>query len=617
MKLPVSKSGLICLYDQLRILFPVSGLIHVGAGSNCRNFPYFDWNIESTFIFEANERSFLRLANDLKSRPSWRVFNLLIGGLDGDSCYHVASNPNESGIIPPEDLQKLWRNLKTLETRYIKTTSLSTFRFSAEVSKTCNKSPNWIFIECLPALPILQGSDSLLDEVDIVVVRVLVDGVFPSSYGVSCLEISGFLSSRRFRCVATEHELHPSVSTNVYVRDWKNLFSDQIASEQEKQHHLKIKVDEQANLLIKRQAQISDIALTLRDQTDQSNQMVDGLRFKNSQAELLIENLSDQEKLTSAELQRKISEISTKDDQIGRLQKQINELHRKSDRQADLLDERQKKIETLSLSVRLQSEKTAHVARDFQRQALLAEDRFNHLAKLEKKSQSELLAALSQLATNANDLAQSRIELQQLNTVVDKQADLLKERQTQVQDLALSLKGQTDHESQLIREMEQQQLDFKDQLANLNMQLAELQEALHLAQNQIEMKDVAIAAQHHDANYLQQKTASLQLLSDEYAELIKVFESKNAELEDALKVEHQSYLNLSTDCDAQTSLLRENSVQIESLARSTETQAQRAAELERERAEIDFRQRLLDQEIIKAEAQIELIKDVVLRAKAF
>ncbi len=48
-----------------------------------------------------------------------------------------------------------------------------------------------------------------------------------------------------------------------------------------------------------------------------------------------------------------------------------------------------------------------------------------------------------------------------------------------------------------------------------------------------------------------------------------------------------------------------------------EERRKRIEQLEQQLTEQDHRQRLLDEEILKAEAQIELIKDILLREKAF
>ena len=56
---------------------------------------------------------------------------------------------------------------------------------------------------------------------------------------------------------------------------------------------------------------------------------------------------------------------------------------------------------------------------------------------------------------------------------------------------------------------------------------------------------------------------------------------------------------------------------VSSLQASRDDNEQKVVSLEKQNQELRYRQSLLDEEILKAEAQLELVKDVVLRDKAF
>ncbi len=194
---------------------------------------------------------------------------------------------------------------------------------------------------------------------------------------------------------------------------------------------------------------------------------------------------------------------------------------------------------------------------------------------------------------------------------------MLNERQKQIEDLSLSLQHQTEQSAQAANELQQQILQLEAGTTGLNAQLSGLQAEVLAAQSEIAVKEVALTEQCRQTEFWHQQVEKLKVQSDTYAQRIEVLEPRIDEQENIISVQRESYASLSADYGAQTNQLREQLSQMDKLTQTTEVQAQRIAQLERERVEIDGRQSLLNQEIIKAEAQIELIKDVVLREKTF
>ena len=114
-----------------------------------------------------------------------------------------------------------------------------------------------------------------------------------------------------------------------------------------------------------------------------------------------------------------------------------------------------------------------------------------------------------------------------------------------------------------------------------------------------------------------QETAVLQVLVERLTEEKAV----DAQVVNELKVQMEQ---LTKERDAQSRLsaerlsrIEELSGQVDHLRRELEEKENTLKQTEDQSAEISQRQVMLDEELIKAEAQLELIKDIILREKAF
>ncbi|MEO8332083.1 MAG: hypothetical protein ABI479_06585, partial [Gallionella sp.] len=86
----------------------------------------------------------------------------------------------------------------------------------------------------------------------------------------------------------------------------------------------------------------------------------------------------------------------------------------------------------------------------------------------------------------------------------------------------------------------------------------------------------------------------------------------------------QQLAQLTNAREEQTRLANERYLQIQQLTVERDQKSKMLAEsqqkfsdFEQQRGELEHRQRLLDEEMIKAEAQLDLIKDILIREKAF
>jgi hypothetical protein len=249
--------------DYLRWIAPITGVVHVGAGTGAVATRYAEWEVASVVLVEADERFHDKLKAAVQGRPGWSAIAALVSDTGGSKDFYVATNSNESGVLSPERLASIWRNLKTKEKCSVQATTLASLLYDA--SRPAD-TINWAIIDCIPALPIVKGSGRLLDECDVLVARVVLDESYLAGEGARKVELDAFLSTRGFRCLAWEEDLQPAVGMALYVRDWKaSLRSCMAALQAERQAQLeqfKKTVDEQTRMAAERLQHVEQITKT-------------------------------------------------------------------------------------------------------------------------------------------------------------------------------------------------------------------------------------------------------------------------------------------------------------------------------------------------------------------
>ena len=476
--------------EHLRHLTPPNGVMHVGAGSESATRQYADWAVPAVLLVEADERLHEKLESAVKGRAGWSTHCALLSERAEEAVFHVASNPNESGLLAPERLSALWRNIKTAEHR---SAPAKTLHGLLSESTCATGDINWLTVDCLPALPILRGTGDRLDSIDVIRARVLFDAQTVSDLGASKDELDRFLAALGFLCVATEEERHPAIGTALYVRQWKDRF---------------------------------------RTEHDEL------LKAKEAQTKHAVEWQRQLEQLTKARDEQKAL-VGDREAQIARLTQANEEL-------AALASDRQTELERVTQAIAEQS-------------------------KLALKHQGELEQTARALAEQSKLALEHQGQIEQLKKARDEQAALAAERQKQVAQL-------TEAHTALAASAAERQAEL-EQSANA---LAEQSKVALEHQGKIEQLTKA----RDDQAYWNQ----------ENSKWAKSLKSKNEQLEG----------------------------QLEKLRSELEEYKQRAKELDvanrrlvEEGQDRDARQRLLDTQILQAEAQLELIKDVLLREKNF
>jgi len=168
----------------LRAMYPPSSLVHVGWGNGLGDLTRWTaWQLPQTFVIEAEESKAaacqaqaLTLAQS-KGQPNstWQTIHATLSGQTHEQPYHLASNPSESGLVPPESLQSAWPHLRTVTAQTVMTRSLDQVwqEISPQLPQAESARHTWLIIDCLPAGDILSGGVNALHSAHVVCARSL------------------------------------------------------------------------------------------------------------------------------------------------------------------------------------------------------------------------------------------------------------------------------------------------------------------------------------------------------------------------------------------------------------------------------------------------------------
>jgi hypothetical protein len=329
--------------EHIRHLMPISGIVHVGAGVGRETVHYADWLVSSAVFIEADEAYAEKLAAVLHGHSGWTSHITLISDSEGEKDFYLATNPSESGVLKPENLSRFWRNLKTRESRQIKTTTLDALLAAGDGA---NQISNYAVIDCLPALPVLQGAKNSIAGWDVIIARVILDESQLPDQGARKSELDSYLKVYGYICIASEEENQPALGRALYVRDWKTLFTSKRSEYQTQIQQLTRVQDEQAKLAAERQTQIQQLtrvqdeqvklAAERQTQIQQLTQARDELTKLAAERQTQIQQLTqarDEQTKVAAEQQTEIQQLTqVRDEQVkvaAERQRQLDEMQKR------------------------------------------------------------------------------------------------------------------------------------------------------------------------------------------------------------------------------------------------------------------------------------------------
>ena len=537
----------------LQNLFPPQAVILVGASRSQRYL--FDWpgvNPQNILLVDAQPETLASIRQNFPESAAWQMRSTVLADRAGEACFFSASNPGEDGLVSPEKLAELWPNLRTSAERICITQPLKDLLAEPELAGLAETDATWLVIDCLPALRILQGAGALLQRCKVISLRVLLAPLEDGEPGTTLAEIEQYLAAHRFRCIHCTEGNHPQIGQALFLRD------DSVQHEQQ-------------------------IACLLQAQADLASERND---------------LEQQNAALLATCQALKTENTA-------LQAERNALHHDKTRLA---------TERVSLT---QAQATLARERDTLRQQNNELSATRNALSLEKADLLAECEALRQgyaaLTVERDALAQEKAGLtsvrDKLTAERDQQAKLAVERQAQLDTLGkekTALVVARDEQAKLANER-------KAQLDTLTKEKTDLTIS----------RDKLTAERDQQVKLAAERQAQLDTLAKEKAALV-VARDEQTKLANDRKIQLDTLAKEKADLLASRDALTKEKTDLtasrDKLTAERDQQAKLAAErdgrirqLETEHQESLIRLRLMQDELVKGEAQIELIKDLLLR----
>lgn len=174
---PGAPSPLPHLLKALRALLPPQRLVHVGVGQGSGDLASWrQWpEVPAAILVDADHHRMAWASCDNPGR--WQVLHATLADTTGLRPYHRASNPQEDGLVSPEQLKPWWPQLTTLgtDTRLAQTLDELMGMDGDAAPVTYTRVPStlghWLLLDCLPAAQLLRGASALLAHTSVVCAR--------------------------------------------------------------------------------------------------------------------------------------------------------------------------------------------------------------------------------------------------------------------------------------------------------------------------------------------------------------------------------------------------------------------------------------------------------------
>lgn len=220
----LTASALPQLLQALRMLYPPQCVVHVGIGqgmgelSSWRHWP----ELPRALLIDADDA---RLAWARQGQnPHWQVLQATVADTAGQHTFHRATNPQEDGLLPPDQQKAWWPQLATLSTDTHQAQTLDQLvPTSTAISPDQQPLGHWLLLECLPAAQLLRGATHLLAHTNVVCARTSQVSAAASTANTPLVNSSHqalieLLAPQGFVLLAQTETLHPALGYTLMAR---------------------------------------------------------------------------------------------------------------------------------------------------------------------------------------------------------------------------------------------------------------------------------------------------------------------------------------------------------------------------------------------------------------
>ncbi|MDO9024553.1 hypothetical protein, partial [Zwartia sp.] len=207
--------------NALAVLQPPARIVHVGMSATPDEAAvWLHWPLSKALIIGAEPVAVDQLKATAVSPEVIEAQSQVIADTEGLVEFYEASNPSESGLVDPNFLRMVWSSL-TLSKRSQREATTLDHAAAAFISTPVHpvSEPQWLVVDCLPAIRILSGGQHLLESTSLVCVRVIAEAGFrgePS--GADLVSVDQWLAEHGFKRAAYIHALNPKIGHAVYGR---------------------------------------------------------------------------------------------------------------------------------------------------------------------------------------------------------------------------------------------------------------------------------------------------------------------------------------------------------------------------------------------------------------
>lgn len=177
---------------------------------------------EACTLFKAGSPVASPAANSVAHAPSSHAAantrHWLIAEHTGPATFHQVNLPSENGLLPATALTACWPGIKPVGQHETQALSLDDAYAQAMAEHAWASPPQWLWIGCLPATSLLRGATQVLQQTDVVLLRVQLhleahpDGSLHSAQAL--------LQAHGFALCGVELERNPHLGTALFVRDY-------------------------------------------------------------------------------------------------------------------------------------------------------------------------------------------------------------------------------------------------------------------------------------------------------------------------------------------------------------------------------------------------------------
>jgi len=606
---------------------PIGTILFAGAGTGAELDCLRQFNARRLVLLEPNPKLALSLHNKLLADRGEELLEAGLVPKDGHWLLHILNNSRESSFISATGLTDYFPNLREVRQIEVECQTLSNLMVRFDINADAE---NVLILE-VPGLegPLLANTNAgVLQAFSNIIVRTSEEALYGNESHKQA--VCDRLAEVGFKLEGVDPDSLSPYTALLFQRD------DEAVNRQ----HLTLQVQSQAELIQSLQKQFDALEASHKELRQENEALIQKhvMEIESLEADRDAHAKLAEERMAKIEALKKTGDEQAR--HASELRSQTEQAQGARDEQVKLVLQRQASINTLK-------EEKVKLAADRDEKARLADQRQAELVALgqakeeQAKLNAELQAQIKQLMQDRDQQAKLALDCQknvealkkekaELSINLDAQTTLADQRQTEIDallkanadltELSAERQGQIQQLAQTRDEQAKLAVDRGTQLEGLKKEKAKLEAERDATEKLVEQRQVEIEAlrkaKDEHAKLAAERQAQLQQMTQARDEQAALATKRQAGLDalhkekEELEADRNAKATLATDCKG---LVESRNAELKKANSLLNEKASRIADLEAQLADFEFRQSLLNQEMIKTEAQIGLIKDVLLR----